>query len=557
MPRLRVMVFFVLMGLSGVASPAVGAGGGGALPDNDTLMKALVEELARSMEGLTLGDLPTPYFIQLNAEDRLSFDMRAAHGKLQRSERNRFRAVSSRVRVGTHELDNTNVGRAYGGRGSLPLDDDIAALRHVIWRMLDRDYKGAVEALARKEAYLREKTVKDRPDDFAPGNPVTAVEPSAEIAFDEATWAKNIEQLSARFKAYPAIQDSSVSFFAGAVNNWVVNAEGTRVRYADTGAYIQVRASTQAVDGMPLSDRVSYVAMDVGGLPTLSEMSERVDRLCADLDALRRAPVLEHYTGPVLFEADAAGLVFDALLATRLCARPIPVGSGGSADRSFEKKIGLRVLPKSFSVYDDPGPIMFEGAVLAGAYSFDDEAVRPRRVSLVENGMLQTLLASRAPTRKIKRTTGHGRSGGYGDATAHIGCLYISDANGVSYEDLRAKLIEAACDEGLTYGLRVASLAPGGYGSLGTPIHIYKVHVEDGREERIRGMEFGPVPVSSLKRILAAGRDRKVYNSTMGVSSSIVAPALLFDEIELNKIEREFDKLPILKSPVQRGEESS
>ena len=65
-------------------------------------------------------------------------------------------------------------------------------------------------------------------------------------------------------------------------------------------------------------------------------------------------------------------------------------------------------------------------------------------------------------------------------------------------------------------------------------------------------MEFAPAETRVLKRILAAGRDRRVYNSTSGTPSSIITPAILVEELELNKIEREFDKLPILKSPAQR-----
>ena len=57
-----------------------------------------------------------------------------------------------------------------------------------------------------------------------------------------------------------------------------------------------------------------------------------------------------------------------------------------------------------------------------------------------------------------------------------------------------------------------------------------------------------------LKDILAAGNQRKVYNSTSGTPSSVIAPAIVIEELELNKPEREFDKLPILKRPDQRAD---
>ena len=218
----------------------------------------------------------------------------------------------------------------------------------------------------------------------------------------------------------------------------------------------------------------------------------------------------------------------------------------------MEKKIGRRILPRSFQVHDDPRPEWFEGKALAGAYGYDDEGVPARRVDLVKDGVLQTLLAGRAPTRKIKQTTGHGRSNGFSDARATIGCLYISDDDGVSADELKQALIEAAEEEGLAFGLHIKSMEAWGAGFLGNPIYAYKVYVEDGREELVRGLEFEPVEPRALKRILAAGSKRKVHNISSGTGSTIIAPAILFEELELNKPETEYDKLPILKSPAQR-----
>jgi predicted Zn-dependent protease len=418
----------------------------------------------------------------------------------------------------------------------------------------DWDYKRAVEVLARKEAFLKEKTVVDRPDDFSPAQLATVVEPRAQVELDRELWGRNLKRLSARFGEHPDIQDSGVNMFCAGINKWVVNSEGARLRTGETGAYIEINADTQAPDGMYLYNSRSYYAKRVDQLPSVEKMLADIDGMCASLVALMQAPVLEHYDGPVLFDALPAGKVFEALLADSLCARPIPVGSGGWADESLEKKIGRRVLPRSFHVVDDPGPERFEDSILVGAYKYDDEAVRATRVSLVENGILKTLLASRAPTKKIKSTTGHGRSVGYGgDARTQISCLYVSDDKAMTADELKQALIQAARDEGIDFGLRIASIEDGGGGFLGDPILAYKVYVEDGREELVRGLEFLPVETRALKHILAAGAERKVYNSTGEPETSIIAPAVLFEELELTKSEEELDKLPILKSPATRG----
>jgi hypothetical protein len=529
---------------------------GDLIADTDVVTGALVAELDRSMKNIVLGDLPRPYFIQYAAEDRVTCTLRASYGGITRFEEDRVRFGTSRVRVGSFTLDNTNVGAGVGGRALFPLDDDLTALRHAVWSMTDSDYKQALEILTRKQAYLRQKFIEDRPDDFSPAEPSRDREPLPTLAFDRAAWRRNVADLSGRFQRLPEIQEAEVSFLAGTSTQWLVNSEGTRLRRGDTGVLIEVRAETQADDGMKLTDRRSYLGLQVADLPPLEKMQSDVDEMGRQLLALRAAPILEHYSGPVLFEPQAAGVVFEAMLAEGLCARPLPLGETGSGDRSLEKKIGLRILPKSFLVYDDPTEEYLDGKVLAGAYTYDDEGVKASRVTLVENGILTTLLAGRAPTKKIKHSTGHGRAAGFSAPSAAIGCLYISSSDGLSADELKSELIQAAKDEGLEFGLRVESLSPDNEdapGDIPNPIYLYKVYVADGREELVRGMEFLPVEVKSLKRIIAAGRDRKVHNTISGVSTSLIAPAVLFEELELNKIEQEFDKPPILPSPLTRG----
>ncbi len=519
-----------------------------ALPDNDVLMRALTDELDRSMKELVLEGLGRPYFIQYVVEDAISLNVSAQLGDLVRSNEDRSRTLGTRVRVGSMELDNSNVG--YGGRSMpLPIDDDYLALRHAIWLATDTEYKYALEVLAWKEARLKERKIEDRPDDFTPAPPTILIEPPGRITFDRKSWEDNVRKLSARFKAYPQIEDSGVSLFIGASNGFVVNSEGTRYRHGDTGILVTVHASLRGKEGMRQADSRTYLGEQVDQIPSLEKILADINTMCADLIAGAQAPMIDHYVGPVLFEPRAAGKVFESLLAPHLSAKPVTVGGGGND--MMEKKIGLRILPRSFQIYDDPGPKFFEDEVVAASYKYDDEAVPAQRVNLVENGILKTLVASRTPSRKIKRTTGHGR-GRYGGASARVGCLYIQDDEAVSPEEIKAELIQAARDEGLEFALRVAAMGRGGFRSLGKPLYAFKVYVEDGHEEPVRGLKFLPVEIRSLKDILAATNQRPVYNSLGSVLTSFIAPAVLFEELELTKVEQQFDTLPILKSPATR-----
>ncbi|MCH7813445.1 MAG: hypothetical protein IID40_05425 [Planctomycetes bacterium] len=532
-----------------------GAGAAGTVPDDDVVLAALIAELDRSAD-LQLEDLEKPYFIRFEVEDSTVYRLAASDGALTAVQRDRRRSFASRIRVGSYDLDNTNFtgGRRGGRRTRLPLEDDLTALRQAIWSATDRDYKAAIENLTRKRAYLEQKNIEDRPVDFIRRDPTVHLEPPVDFDFDEAVWTQRIKRVSARFKAYPDIQTSAVGLVAAGGTNYLVTSEGTRLRVSDTAALVTLTAQMQAADGMRLSDERMLAAYTLDELPSEEELLAEVDRLCRGLADIAAAPILEQYTGPVLFDSRAAGQLFASLLARGLAGQPEPIGVQRSySDDSLDKKIGKRILPRSFDVYDDPTVKHFAEQMLFGWYEYDDEAVPTGRVDLVEKGYLKTLVMGRAPTKKLTGSTGHGRSVRFGAAPqAVIANLFVSSSEGLEPDQLKAELIEACKDEDLEFGLRIGAVDGVSWSGLSDPLHVFKVYVEDGREERVRGLEFKPVEVRALRRILAAGKTPEVYNYLQGAPSAIIAPAVLMEELELSKIEQELDRLPILKSPATR-----
>ena len=213
-----------------------------------------------------------------------------------------------------------------------------------------------------------------------------------------------------------------------------------------------------------------------------------------------------------------------------------------------------------------------------GSYEYDEDGVKARKVELVNSGKLKDMVMCRVPTKKLSGSNGHGRRGSRSNISqSHIGCLFVEDEDGVSQTELREELIEAAKDEGLEFALRVTAIRSPDFGSsnqdlrayftklqqggspLGDPVVAYKVYADsDKPDELVRGVEFGSVEFRSLKRILAAGLEPAVYNyiglgyGGTSPSSTIVAPSIVFEEMDVSKIEQEHDKLPILKSPLSR-----
>lgn len=562
------------------------------LPADDTIMKAMVTELQRSME-LQLEDLEKPYFIQFTVDDSINYQIRAAYGSLIVSNRDRSRRFYCDVRVGSTELDNTNFaggggfrffgGGGGGGQGNLPIEDDPVAMRQQMWWVTDQAYKNAVETLTRKRAYMKDKTFDERPHDFSKASIVEHVEPGVEVKFDQAAWEKNVQRLSARFNHLPHIQDSSVQLLVGFGNNHLANSEGTRVRTAQRGTLLVVMAETQAENGMVLSDSRTYTGRTVEDLPALEKIEADIDEMSGLLKEAMTAGTLEdHYAGPVLFDGPAAAQMFRSLLADGIAGEPEVVGSDRRSfpgSENLEKKLEQRILPKSFKVYDDPTVATHDGKPLFGHYLYDDEGVAAERVEVVDEGVLRHMLMSRTPTKKFNASNGHGRRPPMGsDVQAEVGCLFIGSSEGVSDDDLKAALIEAAKEEGLEFGLRIKAIrspgvgasrsdlarffmqagAGGGGGTLGDPVYAYKVYVADGREEMVRGIQFGPVHDRALKRITAAGSSPYVYNYIgLGFGgatppATIVAPPVLVGELELAEIEQEHDQRPLLPSPLGR-----
>ncbi|MEW6741913.1 MAG: metallopeptidase TldD-related protein [Planctomycetota bacterium] len=562
--------------------------------DKDPLLRALVDEVQRSMT-LKLEGLEPPYFVQYVVNDTIEYRIGATYGGISSSDTNRSRGVRTEVRTGSYELDNTNFsggGGGFGGRmgggggriglgGSLPLDDDYLAIRHALWLATDSTYKSAVETLTQKRAYLASLDEQERPPDFAKSEPVLAVEPKVTIALDAAVWQDRLRRLSAVLLEQKEILDGSVQLAASAENRYLVNSEGSRLRTGETRAVLTISAEAQAEDGERLSDRLVYTASSPESLPGLEAMLEDTRTLVARLAAGAKASLLEDYVGPVLFDSRAAPRMFQQLLAGGLAARRDETGGGrrrAAATENLDKYLGRRILPRSFQVVDDPRAASFGSRFLSGHYLYDAEGVAAQQVELVVDGVLRDLLTSRVPTRAFKTSNGHGRGAG----RAGIGCLYITAKEGLPQDKMKEALLQAAKEQGLEYAIRVTALSPGrggiaerfasmfggrspgrrgaggadagsaGGGGLSDPVGIFKVYVQDGHEEPVRGCEFGDVDVRTLMKILAAGAEPVVDNQEGGGGASILAPPVLFEELELYKIQGERERKPLTKPPHAR-----
>jgi len=551
----------------------------------DTLLRAMQDELARC--GL-LRIVEPPYFVEYAVDDAEQHSASASLGALLHRNQTRFRLPRVQVRVGSYQLDNTNflLAESYSGAryevDRLPLEDSYWVLRRHFWLATDMAYKAALEGFSRKRAALRSLSTSDQLPDFYRAPPVQLLESAALPAVDAAAWTERVRRVSAVFVNYPKVIGSVVDYTASRDVFYLANSEGTQVREPSGVMFVRIRATSQAGDGMLLRDAVVLHTRDLRRAPNEGQLQQAAQEVARNLSELAEAPVCEPYTGPVLFEAEAAGQLFAQLLGRNLAAVRRPLMPPGKSlpirTSELEGRIGVRILPEWMDAIDDPTAKEHNGRPLFGHYRVDLEGVPAQRVTVVEKGVLKSYLLTRQPIRGFQGSNGHARlPGGFGAKAAAISNLFVRSAEAVSLSELKKKLIELCRQRGKPYGMLVRKMdfpssatweearrmleGAGGGGGISPPVLLYRVHA-DGREELVRGMRFRNLNARSLRDILAASHELHVFDylengapfALMGAAGyvaecSVVAPSVLIDDLELERAEEQFTRPPLVPPP--------
>jgi len=560
---------------------------------DDIVMKAMIDELERTRQLRVVGNSSdAPYFVEYSLSDSESFNCTASLGALMNSSSNRFRAPRLQVRVGSYEQDQTNhvtSGIFTGSRLDLeqwPIDDDYNLLRQCLWLATDRAYKTALESMARKRATLRNVTVTERLPDFTKAEGIKAVKDFPKIKFDSAAWQARVLKLSAVFTAYPEVTNSSVDLQALRGITRLVNTEGSIIRYPDILYILRIRAEGLAADGSPLRDSMAFQALDVGNMPSESEMMQGARQLSENMKALTAAPMGEAYVGPVLFEPQAAAQLFSQLIGDNLRVTQKPLSDPGRPvpwfPSDFETRLNSKILPEWVDVVNDGTMKKWNGRDLLGYDEFDLEGQPPQRTVVIEKGVLKSFLTTRQPIKGFNTTTGSARlPGSFGANSAAISNLLINASGGVSRADLKKKLIENIQQRNKPYGLLVRKLdypssasvaelqalmaglsqAGGTNRVMSPPVQVYKVF-PDGREVLVRQLRFRGVGVRSLKDLVAASKETEQFDFINNVApfalmaaggylapTSVISPALLFDDMELEPVQEQQPRLPLVAAP--------
>ena len=551
---------------------------------DSVLMQALRDEMARSMEELRLEDAEKPYFLAYRVFENATSSATASLGGLLNVNNGFNRQLVVELRVGDYDADNTNFLSIRSPSAMLPataalsLDDDYATLRRQIWLATDMAYKRALDQLAGKRAALQNKTQVEEVADFTRQDPYqfdgwTASTLDTSRAPDLAVGT------SAAMQAMPHLSRSEVRVLTSFDRTWFVNSEGSAFVRETPFIGVYALAASQADDGAELQDGVHVWIRDWREMPDTSALAEKIQAMTERLRERRQASVSERYSGPVLFEGQAAAELVTQVLGPRLIALRLPTSDSPQIEQAmaqfrnpFLDKIGGRILPRFLSVVSDPTLEAHAGVALQGRQPVDDDGVPTRRTTLVERGVLKTLLSTRMPLAEVPESSGSR----WRDSPMPSNIL-LQPTRGMSADELKEELFLLAEDRGLDHaivvrrmGTRLAKLGsgPGGFfgpdASSGEPlIGVFKVY-PDGTEERIRMASLSAFSESDFRDIVAVSdtttRHDTGYSpvpSGLPAASgggiwpiSVVTPALLFEDVTVRRPPGNIRKPPVTPHPL-------
>ena len=578
-------------------------------------MEAMREEVARGMEGLILDRMLPPGYISYHIADAEVLHVKASLGGIIKSQHQPMRNFSNRIMVmkdgisNEHYVDRENLFGVRFFDDNLPLTGTIDDIRRALWLATDQNYKAVLSTYESKLSAMGQQSLSREElelSDFLPADAVTFAVAHNPMNIDKGAVEQLARNLSAVFADYGSIQSSEVNIYIYDGQIFFHNSEGTEAQYPFQVIALMATASTQSENGEVLQDHFLHFANNLTDLPSEHILMNETRGVADHLDLLTRVrPFDEPYTGPVLFEGQAAAEAFarvffgsvDGLVSVR---KPI-VGDEQilrfAADRvkenSLEARMDRRIISRDLSIMAYPQSESFEGVSLTGSFRIDAEGLRSsEKLTLVEDGVLKNLLSSRTPTLHVQESNAHARlalSRGSLQRVTAPGVIKMSvdEDAAMSIEELRELLIREAEDEGLEYAYVVRKVVSpaarfgGGQSAMiimGMPqqggddfsktIEVYRVYVEDGREEPVSLSEIKGLNLRSFRRVLGASSEMQVYNTMYtpanaqlftwrfeltGTPVSYILPqAILFEELDITgESQRVVRRPPVVGNPLE------
>lgn len=510
---------------------------------------------------------PAPYYLAYEVTAQDTNSIAASRGALVTSVHSDVRGFDTTVRVGTPAFDNYHPYQGTRPQFTtfvlLTLQNDPNQIRRALWTETDNVYRAGAQRLIQLKADQQLiADTKQQDADFASEPAAHSISDVPRYNVDLPSWDAKVRAWSAVFRSHTSVLASEVSFRAEHELRTFADTEGSAIQQGSNLFRVAISAEGVAPDGMAVGTFDSFEAEDPSHMPSDGVIERHANDVAATVDKLVNAPPAEPAVVPAILSGRAAAVFFHEILGHAIEGlRQKNVDEG----QTFLKMIGQKILPDFITVRFDPTLRQFRGRDLIGSYAYDDEGVKGRPVTVVQNGVLKTFLMSRSPVGQFTESNGHGRRQPGHEVVSRQSNLIVEASQAVSDLDLRGELVSEIKRQNKPYGLYFQEVASG-YTTTGrrgpqafsvVPLVVYRVYADGRPDELIRGVDIVGTRLVSLQKIIAASNDPQVFNGYCGAESgsipvSAVSPAILFSEIEVQKKQNAQQRLPILPRPEEK-----
>lgn len=532
---------------------------------DNVILKAMKDEIHRNMDSLINEDGEKPFFIGYGINDAEVMSIEATLGALRNSTITPFKEKYIRVMAGGYGFNDESLDISTENPQTLndiqmPVDDDYYGIRRALWASTDAVFKSASKIIKENKQYVerQNKPLSEIPHKYFAKVPViTQIIPNEVTLPDKSKIEDLVRDLSSLFEKYDQIELSDVSFYAYRASYYFVNSEGMVIQVPSNYVRLNVEMQTLSENGQPINENFSFYGETDKDIPPAENLKIQIQERTNNLIAIRDNDTFQDsYEGPVLFLGEASPdldflLLFggQALVANKQIETNANLSYGGFNLRtSSTYKIGKKIISNKLSVISSPKMKEYQGQKLPGSYPIDAEGViPPDELTLIKDGVLLNQLNDRTIADSTQKTNGNYRplSG------IRPGVIRVLSNTTLSESDLKNKLIEEAKSEGLDYAIIIRQSVL--QQNFGSPLNIYKVDLESGKEVLLRNANIQNLTLRNLNKVIATTDNSIVSNIQLGREVvSIIAPdGILLEGVNIESTPAYFtQQKPLVPNPV-------
>ncbi len=513
----------------------------------------IMQEMAKNgVDSLYYEEMPKPYHLSYLVSDAHIAYVTTSLGCIIEEEEYDKRSLTTNVRVGSDVRNNEHIQHDYLGRQEdnwgFPLDNDPVNIKRQLWYSAAQNYPLSAKNYQYKE--LSRARLAEEPGASLPDR-------------SEAITENLYDPMPLRHECLPQLKNLACEF--SQIMGRTRPKSGVSIQSFQANAYYADNTGLQYVQPVVLTQIIvwdetsEYVSKDFffKGIDELEQfhpmLVNDIEQFRSQLDMHDALAIAmdEVYDGPVLVVGDAAAQFFaeaflnyqDGLVATR---QPVKISTYGiypNTTLQVPLFIDKPFIHPDISISaTDHDQYSGQGGSLIGSYKVDAEGVPvDKKVEIVHNGELVTLLSNREPTAQIGYSNGHQRFAILNEdklvPTCGPGVLTMECRNRMTYKKLLKQLLDKARKAGYDHAYIILETG----GSMNYPMGLYRINIHNQKALPVKNARMMPITYKTFQTMSCALKDTRAFNLTtptyslsFQVPCSLVMPtALLFDKVTL------------------------